>query len=700
MLWAASHPKSDEEAFEQSESKVEASVRLKRLHPLDIAGLRRLLSNIPAGLRAVGLASLAATVLVSGIKQWGGLESLELRAYDWMVSLRPDAATDDRLLIVGITEADIRALQRSTPTDETIAAALANLQQAQPLAIGLDLYRDVPQGTGQAALSQQLQADNLIAITKLGDQASHSDDAEGVPAPPGVSPERVGFNDFTVDPDGVVRRNLLFAGSSYSFSLRLALRYLNSQNIAPIPSPRNPEVMQLGQAAFQPLSASSGGYQNNDDRGYQILLNYRSRQNIARQVSLSQVLQHQVNASWVRGKIVLLGTVAPSGKDLFYTPYSAGAQTDHRMPGVEVHAQMVSQLISAALNQRPLFWFLPDRAEIVWIAVWAIVGGTIAWCVRQPLALVMSGTGLLLSLSATGIVILALSGWVPVVAPALATAISMGTVVTYCAQQARQQQQMVMKLLGQNTSKEIADALWSNRDRLLQSGKLPGQRLVATMLFTDIKDFSTLSEQISPEALLDWLNEYLSAMTQAIQQHGGIINKFTGDGLLAVFGVPVPHNEPREIASDAQQAVACALAMGSRLQQLNPLWQQRNLPAVQMRVGIYTGTVVVGSLGSKDRLEYGVIGDSVNIASRLESCAKERQDSLCRILIAQETLTHLQDQFQVESWGPMALKGKQQQVEVYRVVGSASTAAPPSSKSMDSEPLLPLPETNPDPVNS
>jgi class 3 adenylate cyclase len=228
---------------------------------------------------------------------------------------------------------------------------------------------------------------------------------------------------------------------------------------------------------------------------------------------------------------------------------------------------------------------------------------------------------------------------------------------------------MVMRLLGQQTSSEIAKALWTERDRLLNSGLLPGQRLTATMLFTDIKGFSSISEKMLPEDVMAWLNEYLPVMVQEVLSHQGIVNKFTGDGLLAVFGVPVPAANEAEVGEDARRAVACALAMGERLQELNQNWQSRGLPIAQMRVGIFTGPVMVGSLGSKERLEYGVIGDSVNIAARLECCEKHSQASDCRILIARETLVHLQEEFQVEAWGALQLKGKQHKVDVYRVTG-------------------------------
>jgi adenylate cyclase len=628
---------------------------------------QRIEACLPPSLRTIGLISLAVTGLVGGVKQLGSLEPLELKVYDQMMQLRSDEAIDPRLLIVTITEADIRIQKQSTLSDQTVADVLTRLEQYHPSVIGLDLYRDLPQPPGHAALQKQFHSSHLITITKLGDS-----DADSIPPPPGVPSEQVGFNDFPTDPDGVIRRSLLFGHRSASFSLRLASSYLKTQGITPTASSINPDDMQFGKVTFIPLSVDSGGYQTNDARGYQILLNYRSRHPIARQVSLEQVLQGQLSPEWVKDKIVLIGTTASSGKDLFYTPYSAGETTAHQMPGVEIHAQMVSQILSAVLNQRPLFWFLPESGEWLWIAAWAGLGGSLAWQVRHPLKLGLGCSAMLIGLGATSFLWFIQAGWVPVVAPAIAAILTMGTIITHRAQQAHRQQQMVMTLLGQNTSKEIADALWHNRDRLIASGKLPGQRLVATMLFTDIKSFSSISESIPAETLLDWLNEYLEAMIQEVQRYQGIINKFTGDGLLAVFGVPIPRLQPEAVDQDAYRAVACALAMGDRLCQLNQNWQQQGLPVVQMRVGIFTGSVVVGSLGGKDRLEYGVIGDSVNIASRLESCAKELQVVPCRILIAEETLEHVQNKFRVEPWGPMTLRGKQQMVEVYQVMGHAT----------------------------
>ena len=131
---------------------------------------------------------------------------MELAAFDQLMRLQPEGRPDPRLLIVGISEADIQQQQQSIMSDQVIAQALSQLQQHQPKVIGLDLYRDIPQPPGHEALLEQLQAANVIVITELG-----SDQVASVPPPPGAPAARIGFNDLIIDPDGVLRRNLMFA---------------------------------------------------------------------------------------------------------------------------------------------------------------------------------------------------------------------------------------------------------------------------------------------------------------------------------------------------------------------------------------------------------------------------------------------------------------------------------------------------------
>lgn len=619
------------------------------------------------GLYTVAIATVALTSFLLGVRQFGGLQPLELMAFDQMVRLRPTGNPDPRLLVVGITEDDIQHFKRLPLSDEVIAQVLEKLSAMGPQVIGLDLYRDIPYEPGHKELTAQLRAANIIGIKNLGDAQT-----KGVPPPPEIPPERVGFNDIVIDPDGTVRRNLMIANTSegtfFSFAWQLAMRYLETQNISPHNSPRNQDHIEWGKAEFVPLKADSGGYQQIDDQGYQILLNYRSAHSVAKQISVTQLLNGQIEANWVKGKIVLIGTTAPSGRDLFLTPYSPDQQTSPKMPGVLVHAQMLSQILDVVSGDRSLFLFWPQWAEMLWIGSWTLLGGSLAWGSRHPLVFALGCPTLLGVLGGMSFVLFLDYKWVPVAAPALTFVCASATVVAYRAHQAQRQQQIVMRLLGQNTSPQIAQALWRSRDRLMEDGKLPGQKLIATMLFTDIRNFSTISELMPPEKLMEWLNEYLAMLAEVVQTHNGIINKFTGDGIMVAFGVPMPRTTSAEIAADARAAVSCALRIGERLDQLNKDWKERDLPDIEMRVGIFTGPIVAGSLGGKDRLEYGLIGDSVNIASRLESCEKERQPSTCRVLIAHQTLTYIRGEFQVEHWGPLALKGKQQTVDVYRVI--------------------------------
>lgn len=630
------------------------------------------LTSATVALAIIGLRQVTRWQI--GFVQLDGLQSLELAAYDHFVQSQPDLGPDPRLLVVSITEADITALGQWPLPDSAIATALKNLQAHRPKVIGLDLWRNLPipnlqdprEQSGHRQLLTQLQtSDRTIVITKLG-----SAQEIAIAPPPGMPETQVGFNDVVVDPGGIIRRNLLYqADYQPSFALQMALRYLKDQGIEDRPSDVDPEVLQLGPTVLWPLQPNDGAYIRADMSGYQILINYRSAQQSVQQVTLTQVLHQQVDPQLIRDRIILIGTTAESGRDLFHTPYSSALQDQQTMPGVVIHAQMVSQLLDAAWGTRPLISVWSDAAEIGWILAWALGGGLLAWFIRHPLGLALASGLTLLSLYGLCRFLFFDQIWIPLVPPFLACVGATGGVVIYTAQQAQRQRQMVMTLLGQSASPAIAETLWQNRHELLADGKLTGQELTATLLFTDLKDSSQIAETLAPDQLFPWLNEYLDAMTQAVQRHQGVINKFTGDGVMAVFGVPIAHDDPALIAQDAQHAVDCALDMAEGLTALNSQWLARNLPRAQMRVGIYTGLVVVGSLGSKTRLEYGVIGDSVNTASRLESLNKQQQSDPCRILIAQETYKYLPDSYAVESWGTLPLKGKAVPVHVYRVLG-------------------------------
>jgi adenylate cyclase len=396
--------------------------------------------------RSVLIASAAVTLSLVGGRQLGILEPIELTAYDQMVRWRPESKPDSRLLVVGITEADIQKLKQWPISDRKIAEILQKLEKMQPAVIGLDVLRDVPLGDGREELSKVLQKnDRIIGVCLVTDGNPNN---PGSPPPPGMSENRVGFADFGVDPGGILRRALLFMkppeiqGTSlaekhlcndsskvlFSFNLQLTLRYLQGQKILPKLAPD--QSLWLGETQLKQLQTNDGGYSNADVRGYQILINYRGRQQVANQVTITDILEGKVDPNLVRDKIVLIGYTTETVKDYFYTPYSAQQQNNQFMPGIVAHAQVISQLLSAVLDQRPMFWFWPEWAEVLWIAGWSIVGGTVASRMAHPAHLVLAFGGLLSGCCAIGFGIFMLGGWVPVAAPALALIFTGGSIVS------------------------------------------------------------------------------------------------------------------------------------------------------------------------------------------------------------------------------------------------------------------------------
>jgi diguanylate cyclase (GGDEF)-like protein len=360
------------------------------------------------------ISSLLVAGLVVGVRQAGGLQPWELLTYDQMLRLRPAQDPDPRLLVVTVTEQDIQEQQRWPLSDQVIARLLERLQQYRPRTIGLDIYRDISHPPGQSDLLKQLQAPNLIAIRLLGDAAK-----DGVPAPPGTAPDRVGFSDVVLDPDAVVRRNFLFATSKgerfYSFPLRLSLHYLADQHLTVTPIAQ--KALQIGERVFPTLDSHAGGYQTLDDRGYQIMLNYRSGKAVARQVTLGDVLHGRIDPAWVKNKLVLIGTTAPSVKDLFVTPFNLSDDKNPEMGGVLVHAQKVSQILGILSDGQSVIWYWPEPIEIAWIWIWALLGGVLGWRLRHPVWLGLSVAIGGVSLFGICLGTFLQAGWIPFVAP-------------------------------------------------------------------------------------------------------------------------------------------------------------------------------------------------------------------------------------------------------------------------------------------
>jgi adenylate cyclase len=182
-----------------------------------------------------------------------------------------------------------------------------------------------------------------------------------------------------------------------------------------------------------------------------------------------------------------------------------------------------------------------------------------------------------------------------------------------------------------------------------------------------------VAERFEPDALMDWLNTYMDAITRTVMEHGGVVDDFFGDGVKVNFGVPIARTSDPEIRDDAMHAVDCALALEAELIRLNAVMQKRNMPSLRMRVGLFTGPVVAGSLGSSDRQKYTTLGDTVNTAARLEQYDKglalpHLEASPCRILVGDSTLELLGDRYETVRVGEIALGGKQKKVVVHSVI--------------------------------
>lgn len=370
--------------------------------------------------RIGSLPGLLAIALIILARATGNLQFWEWAALDYLLRLRPPEPTDERIVIVGITEEDIRKAGVYPIPDGQLAALIRTIQRYQPTAIGLDIFRDLPVEPGHAELVAIFQrSQQLVGIEKaLPDQFGATVDAA-----PSLPPDRVGFADVVLDADGLVRRSLLGtydATGQYKFSLtlRLADLYLSSKKIPLQNGIRDPTAMRFHHTELTRLTSTSGSYVGVDARGNQILLNVRSGRTPFRTVSMADVLAGRVPPSWMRDRIVLVGVTAISAKDLINS--AAIRRSDAEVIyGVEIQAHAISQIISAVLDQRPLLqgWF--DLWEYAWIVGWGLVGIGVGKRILSPFKLLLGlGTVTLLFVALCYLLVIA-GWWVPVAPPLL-----------------------------------------------------------------------------------------------------------------------------------------------------------------------------------------------------------------------------------------------------------------------------------------
>ena len=610
---------------------------------------------------------LVSVVILVLLRSAGLAQTIDLLLYDLVTAQRPSpSGRDTPITLVGIEESDIQRF--GWPIDDALfCKAFDRLNAGGVDVIGFDIYRDKGVGRQQQCLRDRFRDEpTLVSIFNV---------ASGIAPVPGTPTERQSYNDLSLDADGVLRRDLVHVTgqdeATVSFPMRVMEVATGNRNLR--------EAMDDGTHQDAWLSADGGGYHNEIDAGLGIqrLLRFREPRSY-RFYSLTQLLDGEIPREAIRDQIVLIGSTAPSLRDLFNVPHTRFHQSEEvfQMSGVEIHANRVATLLDHHNGTLNTGWIMPGWGNLILIllcmASGTLLGEKVPTLRRSVLVVVALSAGV-----AGGLTWLLWEHiWVGIAMPTFGLLSMGGAAWLRRGAMSQQHSQQIKQLLGQTTSPAVAQQLWDQRDELLSDGRFEGRQLPVTVLFTDTVNFTSVSEGMNPRALMDWLNRGMEVCVPAVTKRGGMVNKFTGDGMLAVFGVPLEQDSKAE----AQAAIEAAMEIKAGLEQLNKDLLQDQEPAMRIRMGIHSGEALVGSMGSAERIEYAVIGDSVNCASRLESLDKHRHEGVLRVLISSTTLDLLDPTFKsrlnLGYWGPVQVKGREEPLEVSELKMDNAPATP------------------------
>ena len=614
---------------------------------------------------------LVALAVLALLRQSGLAQTVDLALYDLITSRREaPSGLDSPITLIGIEESDIQ--RYGWPIDDGLfCRGIDGLRRGGASAIGFDLYRDQGVGPEQQCLRDRFrQEPTLVSIFNV---------ASGIAAVPGTPAERQSYNDLSLDADGVLRRDLVHVTgqdeATVSFAMRVMEVATGDRSIR--------GSIDAGTDDDAWLAADAGGYHNEVEAGLglQRMLLYRQPGSY-RRYTLEQWLENSIPADAIRDQIVLIGSTAPSLRDLFEVPFSrfhSGVEM-FQLPGLEIHANRIATLLDSRSNSAALIWTMPGWGNRLLLVVSLLAGlalGEAIPTLRRSVLVVTAVAGA----GAAGLLGLLFWSqvWVGTALPLTGLLSMAGAAWLRRGAVSQQHSQQIRRLLGQATSPAVAQQLWDQREELLSNGRFEGQQLPITVLFTDTASFTSVSERLSPRELMDWLNRGMAICVPAVTRRGGMVNKFTGDGMLAVFGVPVRQDPTAEAAA----ALEAAREIQAGLEQLNAELLQEGAPEMRVRAGIHSGEALVGSMGSADRIEYAVIGDTVNCASRLESLDKQRHQGVMRVLLSSNTLDILdptiRQQLQLESWGSVQVKGRDEPLEVSELRMDSAPATSPAN---------------------
>jgi adenylate cyclase len=577
---------------------------------------------------AIAVGALAALLALSGT-----LEYLELKSLDLRFWFRGPETPVSPISIIAIDEDSFDDMNLNWPWPRaTHAELLYRVSAGRPAAIGLDIFFIEPSVLGpedDQALADAIEwAGNVVlgAALAFTDGPFGSSGELNTPLPAiRQGAAGYGYVNLNTDRDAYVRsgslRRTVDERTFESFSRRL-YDTARQAGLRAAPLPSGPEVG----------------------------INFRGPEGTFHVVPYYLVLNGLVNPETFRDRVVLVGATTSLLHDEFPTPFS----WRRRMPGVEIQANLLDTLLQGRSIYRPA-----GPLAVILAAAGAVTAAGFAATMRPLLALpIVLGGVALYALVAYGAFVRA-HVWLELVP--LPAGAGLGYGITVIAALIREQREK--RRLSRFFSPDVVRAILATR----HENALAGRRRRITVLFSDIRGFTTLSEKLEPEEVVALLRDYLTAATAIVFRHGGSVDKYIGDAIMALYSAPFDQPD------HAERAVRTALELQQCVEAVSARWAGRGGGSLSSGVGIHTGDAVVGAIGSQQRLEFTAIGDTVNVASRLEGLTK---DFGTPIIISQTTHQELGGQFQARPLGGVRVKGRDVPVEIYAVDGAEGRQAP------------------------
>lgn len=586
------------------------------------------------------LPGVAAAIISLGALHLGGWKPLEQLSYNSLFQLResgilPKPIWDKRVVVIAIDEASLRKLGRFPFSRDRYTQLLQALSPAKPAVVGFDIIFAEPSPKDNQFADAMSAIGNVVLAKAADDQKKL---LPIVPTLEAAAAER-GHILHNSDTDGIGRQAILW------------VRDIPSLGIA---------MLHVYNADKQPQSGGLEKFLSPPKNGslefYSAGINWPGKTQFLPTYSFADVLEGKITKDAFKDKLVLVGTTA-TGLDPLRTPLDQIPPTS----GIYLHAAVIDNLLNNRLLQP-----LPDWTSwLILLLIGPITSGLLSkigpWG-RIAIALLFP----LIWYAVSFLLFTFNSLLMPIAAP-IGTIVLAGIGLQLREQQEKQQ---LMSLFEKYMAKETAELIWQRKDEIFKNGEMQPQEMVATVLFMDIRGFTSISEQLSPSELMPWLNEYLNAMSECIMNRGGVIDKYIGDAIMAIFGIPFPHTKPEEIKQDAQNCIAACLDMSERLKKLNQQFQREGKPIIEFGVGIHTGSIIAGTVGGGNRLNFSVLGDTVNIAARLEPMNKDiKEDNPYRVLMTEETWELVRDNYEAKPVKSIQLRGRKQETSICAIVG-------------------------------